>query len=122
MCSTEKPQANFVADALFDDAIVPLADTRRDSGEQPFFPLTGRSGETTYFQPPILRLMQPADFEFPGGGSAEGLIDALAAYWQGEGESVLAALAPRLKELAAELKKEASEGDGSVSVLCYTMF
>jgi hypothetical protein len=66
--------------------------------------------------------MQPADFEFPGGGSAAGLIDALTAYWAAQGETQLAAMAPRLHEIAEALRDEAAEGDGTVSVLCYTMF
>jgi hypothetical protein len=39
-----------------------------------------------------------------------------------EGESDLAAMAPRLKEIAEALSQEARQGDGTVSILCYTMF
>ena len=53
---------------------------------------------------------------------ADRLIDALAAHWTAEGETGLAAMAARLHEIAAALKEEAAEGDGTVSVLCYTMF
>jgi hypothetical protein len=31
-------------------------------------------------------------------------------------------MAPALKEIAGALRQEALEGDGSVSILCYTMF
>jgi len=66
--------------------------------------------------------MCPSDFEFPGGGSAEGLIDAIAAAWLAEGATELAQMAARLKEIAAAVREEANVDDGSVSIFCYTMF
>jgi hypothetical protein len=66
--------------------------------------------------------MSPADFELQLGGKAEALIDALAAFWAKQGEAGLAAMAPRLKELADALGDEAAENDGKVDILCYTLF
>ena len=122
MSSTDLDRARSLAGALFDEVVIPLAEARKVAGQQAFFPLAGEAGATTYYEEPVLRTMQPADFEFPGGGTAEGLIDALATSWTAEGETGLAAMAPRLKEIAAALKEEAAEGDGSVSILCYTMY
>ena len=122
MSSTDDNRARRLAAALFDAVVTPLAQTRRVAGKQAYFPLAAQPGAKSYFEEPILRVMQPADFEFPGGGGAEMLVDALAASWTAEGESGLAAMAPMLKEIALALREEALESDGSVSILCYTMF
>jgi hypothetical protein len=122
MSSINEDRTADLARTLFADVIAPLAEARRAAGQQAYFPMSAAAGERSYFQAPILGVMSPADFEFPGGGSAEGMIDALAAKWLAEGETQLAAMAPRLKEIAAELSKDNSQGDGSVSALCYTMF
>ncbi len=122
MSSTETDRGRALAGKLFDDVIAPLAQARRAAGMDAYFPLAAQPGATTYFLEARPRTMAPADFEFPGGGEAEGLIDALAAAWAAEGETTLAALAPRLKEIALVLKAEAEEGDGDISILCYTMF
>lgn len=122
MSSTDEDRARRLAGALFDELVTPLAEARKVAGKQAYFPLAGEAGAKTYYEEPVLRAMQPGDFEFPGGGTAEGLVDALAASWAAEGETDLAAMAPRLKEIAAALREEAAEGDGSVSILCYTMF
>ena len=98
------------------------ATARQAAGRPPFFQRSGDAGATSYFERPSVTVMRPADVEFPGGGTAEGLIDALAALWTAEGETGLAAMAPRLKEIASALKEEAEQGDGSVDILCYTMF
>ncbi len=102
--------------------MAPLAEQRRAAGRQAYFPLAGEPGAETYYDVPPQRVMAPADFEFPGGGSAAGLVDALAAAWTAEGETALATMAPALKEIAAALNLEAEQGDGTVSILCYTMF
>jgi hypothetical protein len=111
-----------LASDLFDKAVAPLAQARKSAGEQSYFPLHGEANTISYYDEPLLNTMSAADFEFPGGGSAVGLIDALAALWTVEGETSLASMAPRLKEIALALNEEAAEGDGSVSILCYTMF
>ncbi|MGD9722686.1 MAG: hypothetical protein AB7O59_15240 [Pirellulales bacterium] len=122
MSSTDENRARELAAALFDEIVAPLAETRRRAGAQAYFPLGPETGATSYFDVPADREMQPAEFEFPGGGTSTGLIDALVAYWTAQGEAELAALAPRLKEIAQALADEAAEHDGKVSILCYTMF
>lgn len=122
MSSTDEDRVRTLAGALYDEVVVPLAEARRAAGKQPYFPLGGEPGAESYHVRPLARAMEPADFEFPGGGTAEGLIDALAAYWAAAGEPGLAAMAPRLKEIAELLREEAAESDGDVSILCYTMF
>jgi hypothetical protein len=122
MSSTDQDRARRLAGALFDEIVAPLAEARRAAGKQAYFPLAAEPGAKSYYEEPVLRVMQPADFEFPGDGTAEGLVDALAAAWMAEGETGLAAMAPRLKEIAEALRDEAAEGDGSVSIFCYTMF
>lgn len=122
MSSTEADRVRSLAGTLFDEVVVPLAKSRSESGTQPYFPLKGDSATESYFVAPVARVMGPADFEFPGGGSAEGLIDALVEYWSAQGETGLVTLAPRLREIAEALREEASESDGKVSILCYTMF
>ena len=124
MSSTEAgvDSVRAVAGALFDELVVPLAEARKAAGRQSYFPLKGESGAKSYYVAPLASVMKPADFEFPGGGTADGLIDALTAYWADQGQTELAALAPRLKEVSALLREEAAESDGKVSILCYTMF
>ena len=114
--------ADALALSVFDEMVVTLANARRTAGRPAYFALAGEAGATSYFEAPSLTAMQTADFEFPGGGEPEGLIDALAEYWKIQGEDHLATMGPRLKEIAAALREEAAEGDGSVDILCYTMF
>lgn len=121
MNPTEKP-ARQASGALFDEGVLSLALARKGLGEQSYFPLSGDPGRESYFENPAICVMAPADFEFPGGGTPEGLVDALEAFWTAEGEAGLAAMAPRLREIATELRREATEADGEVSILCYTMF
>jgi hypothetical protein len=111
-----------LAGALFDEVLVPLADARRGSGAPPFFPLKEEASRASYFVAPALKAMSPADFELKVGGKSEALIDALATYWSKRGETGLAAMAPRLKQLADALGDEAAENDGKVDILCYTLF
>ncbi|MEX2111873.1 MAG: hypothetical protein WD845_01730 [Pirellulales bacterium] len=122
MSSTSQDRARDQAGGLFDEVVAPLAAARQAAGQQAFFPRAGQSNANSYYDDPLVRVMCPADFEFPGGGTADGLIDALAEYWMAEGENGLAAMAPRLKEIAEALSTEAAEGDGTISILCYTMF
>ena len=108
--------------ALFDDVMVPLADARRAAGAAPYFPLAPDPVVSSYFVPAEHTAMTPADFDFPGGGSAEGLIDALVTYWRAQGEHALADAAPRLKAVANALHDEAALDDGTVDIFCYTLF
>ncbi len=108
--------------SVFDDMVVPLANARRSAERPSYFPRSGEVGASSYFEAPSLAIMQSADFDFPGGGDPEGLIDAVAEYWRRQGEDHAAAMAPRLKEIAQALREEADESDGNVDILCYTMF
>ncbi len=120
--STDEDHARTLAGTLFDEVVAPLAKARRVAGTRAYFPLADEAGVRSYYEKPIIRVMQSADCEFTGGGTAEGLIDALAASWTAEGEADLAAMAPRRKAIAEALHVRAAESDGSVSILCYTMF
>ena len=121
MNQTKADRSALLAGALFDEVLVPLAKAKRASGAQPYFPLGGDANAATYFVKPGIRTMQPSDFEL-GADAAEGLIEALAAFWISQGEEGLAAMAPRMKEIARALIDEAAESDGNVDVLCYTLF
>ncbi len=120
--STEEAGADSLALAMFDEVMIPLANARRSAERPAYFARTGEVGVTSYFEPPTLAVMRPADFEFPGGGDPEGLIEALAKYWRSQGEDHAAAMAPRLHEIARALREEADQSDGNVDILCYTMF
>jgi hypothetical protein len=122
MSLTKQEPSVAIAGALFDEVLVPLAKQRRTSGSKPFFPLGAESSAASYFVPPTLAVMKPADFELPIGSKSETLIDALAALWTKQGETGLATIAPRLKALADALSGEAAENDGKVDILCYTLF
>ena len=122
MNPTSTERSIELAGSLFDEVMVPLAKSRRTSGAAPFFPEKGEAGRSSYFVAPSLREMRPADFELKVGEKSGALIDALAAHWTKQGESGLTAMAPRLKQLADALGDEASENDGKVDILCYTLF
>jgi len=122
MSPTDVTRAAALAAAFFDEVLVPLAEGRRAAGAAPYFPRRPEASATTYFSRPALRTMQASSFELPGGGTAEGLLDALAHHWQARGEPELAALVPHLRELARALAEASAEHDGTVDVLCYTLF
>lgn len=122
MSSINDARVRALAAALYDEVVTPLAEARKAAGTQEYFSLAPETGAESYYQEPALGVMKAADFEFPGDGTAAGLIDALAAAWTADGETSLASMAPRLKEIADTLKAEAADGDGSVSIFCYTMF
>lgn len=122
MNSIDTDRGRTLAGKLYDDALAPLADLRRATGKGPYFPTAREAGAKTYYDEVSPRTMSPADFEFPGGGDGDGFVNALAASWTAEGETALAAMAPRLKEMAIVLQADADEGDGDISILCYTMF
>ena len=106
---------------LFDERVAPFAQARRNAGKPPYFPLGRDENAATYFRAPERASLRPADYDL-AGGTAEGVLDALAARWSEQGETELVALVPRLREVASALAKERAESDGSVDVLCYTLF
>ena len=122
MNSTDISRADELAGELFDRGLPQAAAALRASGRPAYFPLAGAAEARSYFESPCLGYEMGAVFDFPGGGEPEGLVDALAAYWTAQGESGLAALAPRLKAIAAALREEAAETSADVDILCYTMF
>ncbi len=122
MSSTEAPTVDDLALAVFDSAVIPLAEALRASGRKNYFPLGADTGAASYFEAPSLGVMGAADFAFPGEGTPEGLLDAAAAVWAAQGETGLADLAGRLRPVAEALRTEAAENDGEVDILCYTMF
>ena len=107
---------------LFDEVLRPLAEAKRRAGAPAYFPTGREASIASYFETPVLRAMSPSDFAFPGGGTARGLVDALVTHWAGEGEPALAAIGPRLGEIADALDRAAMQPDGSVDIFCYTLF
>lgn len=108
--------------ALFDEVLVPLAEARHAAGAAPYFPPWKDAAVSSYFVRSDVTRLTSADFEFPGGGHAEGLVDALEAWWRAHGDHELAASAPRLKAIAQALRRESVQDDGSVDIFCYTLF
>jgi hypothetical protein len=120
MHSTEhQDRARQLAAALFDQVVAPLAAARAAAGNKTYFPMAAEQGVRSYYVDPM---PQPADFAFPGGGTADGLIDALVAHWTAQGETALASMGPQLKQIATALEEQAVESDGSVNAFVYTMF
>ena len=112
-----------LAEHLFDEVIVPLARTE-DPG--PRGRLQGApwraAGASSFFSRSSIARMAPADFVFPGGGTGDGLVDALADRWAAEDETGLVAAVPRLRQLVESLRDEVGNDDGSVDIFCYTLF
>ena len=115
-------QSTSLSESVFDEVLVPASHARAAAGAAPYFPAWRDTAAQTYFERSSVRTMSPTDFEFPGGGTALGLIDAIAAYWLAQGEVALSAAAPRLKAIADALREEAVADDGSVDIFCYTLF
>jgi hypothetical protein len=117
---SQEPASARLAGNLFDEVIAPLAGEHRSRGEAPPFPLWRDPDAPTYFVPSTVSRM--TSFDFPGGGTADGLVDALGAYWSAEGEVGLAASVPHLREIVESLRDEFRPDDGSVDIFCYTFF
>jgi hypothetical protein len=115
-------RSTSLSGALFDKVLTPLATSRRDARSAPYFPKWREAAAESYFTRSSVSTMSAADFEFPGGGTSDGLMDALVALWTAEGETELAATGPRLKAIAQALRDEAVADDGSVDIFCYTLF
>jgi hypothetical protein len=108
--------------SLFDEVLTPLAVSRRDARLTPYFPAWRETKLKSYFTRPTVGRMSQADFEFPGGGTPSGLMDALARFWKTENEPELAAMKPRLEAVARALQEEAAAESGDVDIFCYTLF
>ena len=121
MNPTDK-EVEALAGAWYDENLVPLAAARRARNAAPYFPWRADPAAASYFAPASTARMTAADFEFPGGGHAAGLVDALVAHWQSEGEHLLARSGPRLHAIAAALGAAAQADSGDVDIFCYTLF
>lgn len=122
MSSIEASVSERLAISLFDQAIVPLAMARRSANAPACLPRDHERAAASYFSEPALRVMEAVDFEFPGGGTAEGLIEHVVDHWKRSGEADLCVLEPAMREIALALHEEADKGDGSVNIFCYAMF
>lgn len=117
-----RTESTELAGRLFDEVLVPLASARLAAGAAPYFSHGRDAGVESYFTACAASSDSPTSREFPGRGSAEGLIDALVDHWAEEGETALAALGPRLAAIAQALGETAVREDGSVDIFCYTLF
>ena len=108
------------ASAFFREVLVPVALKERESGRE-FFALRPDSSAESYYVEPTKREMMPEDFELRAGESVEEFVRALAALWASEGREELAAMAPRLAALAAEVREDEEQSD-DVSPFMYVMF
>ncbi|HVF44346.1 MAG TPA: hypothetical protein VM936_15085 [Pyrinomonadaceae bacterium] len=108
------------ASAFFREVLVPAALRERESGRE-FFALRPEAGAESYFVEPTNREMRPEDFELRACESVEEFVRGLAALWASEGREDLAAMAPRLAALAAEVCEDEEQRD-DVSPFMYVMF
>lgn len=115
-------RSTLLSKALFDQVLTPLAVSRRDARATPYFPPWRQADAKSYFNRSSVTKMSPADFEFPGGGTPDGLVQALVQFWTAENEPALAAAGPRLKAIAEALREEAAAESGNVDIFCYTLF
>ncbi len=122
MNSTELSLSERLAAEAFDRIVVPLALAQRASGAPAYFPRGPERDSASYFSRPAISMMEAADFEFPGHGTAEGLIEGILGKWERSGESDLCVLGPMMRETALALQDEADENDGTVNIFCYAMF
>lgn len=107
---------------LFDELVVGLADERgRTPAKSPYFALSPDPSAATYYMTPRRARLSPQDYELQGG-TANGLLSALSTLWTEQGDVELLPLVPRLREIAEALSAEQAESDGTVDVLCYTLF
>lgn len=108
------------ASDFFREVLVPVALRERASGRE-FFALRPDAEAESYYVEPTKSLMRPEDFELRAGESVEEFVRELAALWASEGREELAAMAPRLAALAAELREDEEQSD-DVSPFMYVMF
>lgn len=105
---------------FFREVLVPAAMRERESGRE-FFALRPDEAAESYYVEPTNRSMRPEDFELRACESIEEFVRGLAALWSSEGREELAAMAPRLAALAAEVREDEEQPD-DVSPFMYVMF
>ena len=108
------------ASDFFTEVLVPAALRERAAGRE-FFALRPDASAESYYVEPTRGSMRPEDFELRAGESAEEFVRELAALWTSEGREELAAMAPRLAALAAEVRGDEGQPD-DVSPFMYVMF
>ncbi|HVF67607.1 MAG TPA: hypothetical protein VM914_08085 [Pyrinomonadaceae bacterium] len=108
------------ASDFFREVLVPAALKERGSGRE-FFALRPDAEAESYYVEPTKSLMRPEDFELRAGESVEDFVRSLATLWASEGHEDLAAMAPRLAALAAEVREDEGQPD-DVSPFMYVMF
>ena len=118
---TEKKDKDLAAASFFNEVLVPLALEERAKGKS-FFPTHADPKAESYFVEPARRAMSRSDFELRALESRTDFISELVALWTEEGHQELAAMAPRLEELAAEMAKHEHEEEADVSDFMYVMF
>lgn len=122
MNSTNETKADPLARSVFSGCIIPLAKSLGPEVRSAYFEIGGNSAASSYFGTPNPTVMQLSDFDFPGGGTADGLIEAYSRYCQTKGDKGLVEILPQLREIAGALQSEMEETSGDVDILCYTMF
>ena len=105
---------------FFREVLVPLALRGRAAGRE-FFALRPDGEAESYYVEPTKSAMKPEDFELRAADSVEDFVRELAALWSSEGREDLAAMAPRLAALAAEVREDEEQTD-DVSPFMYVMF
>jgi hypothetical protein len=118
MNSTEDKE--LLAAEFFDELLAPLAERERAAAKS-FFPLGADPRAESYYVEPTRRAMEASDFELRAARSLADFVKELAALWASEGHEELAALAPRLLELAEEMREQEEQTE-DVSPFIYVMF
>jgi hypothetical protein len=108
------------ASAFFNEVLVPVALRERAAGRE-FFALCPDASAESYYVEPTNPSMEAEDFELRAADSVEEFVRELAALWMTEGLEELAAMAPRLAALAAEVREDEEQTD-DVSPFMYVMF
>ena len=111
---------DILAAEFFKEHLTPLAARERDR-EKSFFPLGADQRAESYYAEPTRRVMRVSDFELRAAHSLADFVKELAALWSNEGHEELAALAPRLLELAEEMGAHEEQSE-DVSPFMYVMF
>ena len=115
----EKDKASLAVE-FFKEVLVPLALRERAAGKS-FFPLRADTQAESYYVEPTRSLMIASDFELRAADSITDFVQELAALWISEGNEELAAMSPRLIELAREMSEQEKQAD-DVSDFMYVMF
>lgn len=118
MSSTKDKE--LLAAEFFDELLAPLAAREREAGKS-FFPAGADPRAESYYVEPARGVMEASDFELRAARTLADFVKELAALWASEGHEELAALAPRLLELAEEMREQEEQAE-DVSPFMYVMF